>query len=285
MRQILIGEIEIGQNSPLALIAGPCVIEDTEECFQVASRLKILTGELGIPFIFKSSYDKANRSSANSYRGPGLEKGLEILSAIKSKLSVPILTDVHCGFDVERVAEVADVVQIPAFLCRQTDLVQIVAEKARVVNIKKGQFLSPWEVKNVIEKIERIGNRNILLTERGTCFGYNCLVSDMRAIPVMQSWGYPVIFDATHSVQRPGGLGSASGGDREFVPCLAKAAVAAGCDGLFLEVHPEPDRALSDASTMLPLDKLPALLEKAIAIRNIVNPPLAVRRDDAPHAT
>lgn len=273
MREISIGELKIGENRPLALIAGPCVIEDGEECFRIASHLKSLTEQLRIPFIFKSSYDKANRSSVNSYRGPGLEEGLEILSTIKSKLSVPILTDVHCRFDVERVAEVADIVQIPAFLCRQTDLVQTVAEKARAVNVKKGQFLSPWEVKNIIEKIEKAGNRNILLTERGTCFGYNCLVSDMRAIPIMRSWGYPVVFDATHSVQRPGGLGNASGGDREFVACLARAAVAAGCDGLFLEAHPDPDRAPSDASSMLPLDELPDLLEKAIAIRNIVNPP------------
>ncbi len=272
MKEISIGELSVGPNSPLLLIAGPCVIEDAEECFRIASHLKSLTRQLGIPFVFKSSYDKANRSSVNSYRGPGLEKGLEILSTIRSKLSVPILTDVHCKVDVERVAEVADVVQIPAFLCRQTDLVQSVAEKARVVNVKKGQFLSPWEIKNVIEKIEGAGNRNILLTERGTCFGYNCLVSDMRAIPVMQSYGYPVVFDATHSVQRPGGLGTASGGDREFVACLARAGVAVGCDGLFLEVHPQPDRALSDASSMLSLDELPELLEKVIAIRNIVNP-------------
>jgi len=276
MREISIGKVRIGENSPLALIAGPCVIEDAEECFAIASRLKSLTEQLGIPFIFKASYDKANRSSVNSYRGPGLEKGLEILSGIRSKLSVPVLTDVHCRYDVPKVAEVADVVQIPAFLCRQTDLVQEVAEKARVVNIKKGQFLSPWDVKNIIEKVERAGNRNIVVTERGTCFGYNCLVSDMRAIPVMRGFGYPVVFDATHSVQRPGGLGAASGGDREFVPCLAKAAVAAGCDGLFVEVHPEPERALSDASSMLPLEELPGLLKEAMAIRKIVSPPRTV---------
>ena len=272
MREISVGEVRIGENSPLALIAGPCVIEEAEECLRIASHLKNLTEELGMPFIFKSSYDKANRSSPDSYRGPGLEKGLEVLSRIRSELSVPVLTDVHRQGDVEKVAEAVDVVQIPAFLCRQTDLVQAVAEKARVVNVKKGQFLSPWEVKNVIEKIERAGNRNILITERGTCFGYNCLVSDMRAIPIVRSYGYPVIFDATHSVQRPGGLGSASGGDREFVPCLAKAAVAAGCDALFLEVHPQPERALSDASSMLPLEELPELLKKAMAIREIVNP-------------
>jgi 2-dehydro-3-deoxyphosphooctonate aldolase (KDO 8-P synthase) len=273
MREISIGELRVGDNHPLALIAGPCVIEDAEECLDIAARLKSLTDQLAISFIFKSSYDKANRSSVNSYRGPGLERGLEILSSVKSRFSVPILTDVHCRFDVEKVAEVADVVQIPAFLCRQTDLVVAAAEKARTVNVKKGQFLSPWEVKNIIDKIEGVGNHNILLTERGTSFGYNCLVSDMRSIPVMQSWGYPVIFDATHSVQKPGGLGSASGGDREFVACLALAAVAAGCDGLFLEVHPEPERARSDASSMLPLDQLSELLQKAIAIRNIVNPP------------
>ena len=273
MRAISIGELRIGENSPLALIAGPCVIEDADECLQIASHLKQLTDELGIPFIFKSSYDKANRSSVDSYRGPGLEKGLHILSSIKAELSLPILTDVHCQFDVEKVAEVADVVQVPAFLCRQTDLILAVAQNAHVVNIKKGQFLSPWEVKNIVQKAESAGNRNIIITERGTSFGYNCLVSDMRSIPIMQSWGYPVIFDATHSVQRPGGLGNASGGDREFVACLARAAVAAGCDGLFLEVHPEPERALSDASSMLPLDQSTELLQTVVAIRNIVNPP------------
>ena len=257
----------------MALIAGPCVIEDAEECLEIAAFLKNLTEQLALPFIFKSSYDKANRSSVNSYRGPGLEQGLEILSSVKSRFSVPILTDVHCQFDVEKVAAVADVVQIPAFLCRQTDLVLAAAQKAKAVNVKKGQFLSPWEVKNILEKIESTGNQTIVVTERGSCFGYNCLVSDMRSIPVMRSWGYPVIFDATHSVQRPGGLGSASGGDREFVACLALAAVAAGCDGLFLEVHPEPERARSDASSMLPLDQLSGLLQKAVAIRNVVNPP------------
>jgi len=272
MREISVGEVRIGDKSPLALIAGPCVIEDAEECFRIASHLKTLTEQLGMSFIFKSSYDKANRSSVNSYRGPGLKKGLEILSRIRSELSVPVLTDVHCQLDVEMVAAAVDVVQIPAFLCRQTDLVRAVAERARVVNVKKGQFLSPWDVKNIVEKIEKAGNRNILLTERGTSFGYNWLVTDMRAIPIMRSFGYPVVFDATHSVQRPGGLGDASGGDREFVPCLTRAAVAAGCDALFLEVHPQPDRALSDASSMLPLDELPPLLKEALAIRQAINP-------------
>jgi 2-dehydro-3-deoxyphosphooctonate aldolase (KDO 8-P synthase) len=270
MRHISVGAVTIGEDSSLALIAGPCVIEDAEECFAIASHLKSLSQRLGIPFIFKASYDKANRTSSKSYRGPGLEKGLEVLSAIRNELSVPVLTDVHCRTDVEAVSQAVDVVQIPAFLCRQTDLIQAVAQKAAVVNVKKGQFLSPWEMKNVIEKIEAAGNQNIVITERGTSFGYNCLVSDMRAIPIMQSYGYPVIFDATHSVQRPGGLGHASGGDREYVACLSLAAVAAGCDGLFLEVHPQPKRALSDASSMLPLEKLPELLEKAQAIRKIV---------------
>ncbi len=282
IRDTSVGELTIGENSPLLLIAGPCVIEDAQECFRIASHLKALTTKLHIPLIFKSSYDKANRSSADSYRGPGLEKGLEILSRIRAELSLPVLTDVHCQMHVQKVAETVDVVQIPAFLCRQTDLVQAVAEKARAVNVKKGQFLSPWEVKNIIEKIERAGNSNILITERGTSFGYNCLVSDMRAIPIMRSYGYPVIFDATHSVQRPGGLGSASGGDRDFVPCLAKAAVAAGCDGLFLEVHPEPDRALSDALSMLPLDELPELLRQAVAIRKTIKSPPAARNHGVP---
>jgi 2-dehydro-3-deoxyphosphooctonate aldolase (KDO 8-P synthase) len=273
MKDISVGDVRIGGSSPLVLIAGPCVIEDAGECFEIASHLKSLTARLAMPFIFKASYDKANRSSVKSYRGPGLEEGLEILSSIRSKLSVPVLTDVHCRADVERVAHSVDVVQIPAFLCRQTDLVEEVAHKARVVNVKKGQFLSPWEMKNVIEKVEAFGNHNIIVTERGTSFGYNCLVSDMRAIPIMQSYGYPVVFDATHSVQRPGGLGSESGGDREFVSCLSRAAVAAGCDGLFLEVHPQPDRALSDAASMLPLKELPELLEKAMAIRKTVTAP------------
>lgn len=270
MRQISVGAVTIGEESSLAVIAGPCVIENAEECLGIASHLKSLTERLGTPFIFKASYDKANRTSSKSYRGPGLEKGLEILSSIRDNLSIPVLTDVHCRHDVEAVVRAVDVVQIPAFLCRQTDLIQAVAQSATVVNVKKGQFLSPWEIKNVIEKIEAAGNENILITERGTSFGYNCLVSDMRAIPLMQSYGYPVIFDATHSVQRPGGLGDASGGDREFVACLALAAAAAGCDGLFLEVHPQPERALSDASSMLPLEALPELLEKAQAIRRIV---------------
>jgi 2-dehydro-3-deoxyphosphooctonate aldolase (KDO 8-P synthase) len=272
MRQISVGALTIGEDSSLALIAGPCVIEDAEECFSIASHLRSLSGQLGIPFIFKASYDKANRTSAASYRGPGIEKGLEILSGIREKLAIPVLTDVHCCSDVEAVANAVDIVQIPAFLCRQTDLIQAVAQKAAVVNVKKGQFLSPWEMKNVIEKIEGAANQNIMITERGTSFGYNCLVSDMRAIPIMQSYGYPVIFDATHSVQRPGGLGHASGGDREFVACLALAAAAAGCDGLFLEVHPQPERAFSDASSMLPLEELGKLLEKAKAIRRIVGP-------------
>lgn len=265
-RRININNITIGGDSPLVLIAGPCVIEDEKATFKIAERLR----QLDVPCIFKASYDKANRTSMNSYRGPGIEKGLQILSRIKKELDIPILTDVHCRHDVDRVADVADVVQIPAYLCRQTDLLLAVAKKARCVNIKKGQFLAPWDMKYVIEKIESEGNKNILITERGTSFGYNQLIVDMCSLPIMRGLGYPVIFDATHSLQMPGGLGKSSGGRSEFIPYLARAGVACGCDGLFIEVHPEPKKALSDGPNSLRLDELPALLEELVEIDRIV---------------
>ncbi len=254
------GPIAFGGREPLGLIVGLCVIENLEHTLFIARKVKAIADEVGVPFCFKASYDKANRSSIRSYRGPGLEKGLNILGRVKSEVGVPILTDVHCASDVEAVAKVADVIQIPAFLCRQTDLVLSVAKSGCTVNVKKGQFLAPWDVKNIIEKIESVGCKKILLTERGTCFGYNNLISDMRSLVIMRSLGYPVVFDATHSVQLPGGLGTSTGGQRQFVAPLARAAVAVGIDALFLEVHEEPKRALSDGPNCLPLDDLRPLL-------------------------
>jgi len=268
-KEVKVNQILIGNNNPIVLIGGPCVIEDKEVCFQIAQRLVQITHEINIPFIFKASYDKANRSSINSYRGPGLTKGLDILKQIKERFEVPILTDVHCTRDVEKVSEVADVVQIPAFLSRQTDLILEVAKYAKVVNVKKGQFMSPQEIKNVIDKITSTGNENILLTERGSCFGYNNLVVDFRGIRIMKSFGYPVIFDATHSVQLPGGAGTSSSGQHEFIPYLAFAGVAVGCDGLFMEIHTQPQKALCDGPNMLSLDELPAVLKHVKAINNI----------------
>ncbi|MBA7688912.1 2-dehydro-3-deoxyphosphooctonate aldolase [subsurface metagenome] len=269
-KEIKVGKIKIGGDNPLVLIAGPCVIETEEQTFQTAKRLKEITSELGIPFIFKSSYDKANRTSLKSYRGPGLKKGLEILGKIKKELNIPLLIDVHEREDVSVVSKVADILQIPAFLCRQTDFVLAVARAGKPVNVKKGQFLAPWDVKNVIEKIESVGNKDILLTERGTTFGYNNLVVDMKSLPIMRSFGYPVVFDATHSVQLPGGVGIATGGNREYVPYLARAAVACGVDALFLEAHPDPDKALSDGPNMLRLEEVPKLLKEVKEIDRIV---------------
>lgn len=260
----------MGGDSPLALIAGPCVIEDEKGTLRIAERLMEITRLLKVPFIFKASYDKANRTSVKSYRGPGLDKGLQILSRIKKEFGIPVLTDVHCKEDINKVSIAVDIVQIPAFLCRQTDLLLAAAEKARCVNIKKGQFLSPSDMKYVIEKIESGGNENILVTERGTSFGYNQLVVDMCSLPIMRGLGYPVIFDVTHSLQLPGGLGVSSGGRLEFIPNLSRAGVACGCDGIFIEVHPEPERALSDGPNSMKLDELPELLESLIEIDNIV---------------
>lgn len=270
MREIKINEIRIGNGNPLLLIAGPCVIESERECYNTAKRLKEITAELNIPLIFKSSYDKANRTSIDSPRGPGLKKGLKILKNIKDKLNLPILSDVHSKDEIKEAANVLDVIQIPAFLCRQTDFVIAVAKTKRIVNVKKGQFLSPWDTKNIIKKIESTGNKNILITERGFSFGYNNLVADMRSIPIMRQFGYPVVFDATHSVQLPGGAGTSSGGQREFVAHLARAAAAVGCDGIFMEVHPCPDKALCDGPNMINLDNLFLILKQLKEIDNLI---------------
>ena len=253
---------QLTRQGRLFLFAGPCVIESPKHPHFVAARLKEICGELGIPFVFKASYDKANRSSLGSYRGPGVERGLDILGEVKARHGVPILTDVHETAQVERAAQVADVLQIPAFLCRQTDLVVAAASTGRIVNIKKGQFLSPWDMKTVLEKARSTGNPRILATERGFTFGYNNLVVDMRSFPVMRSHGFPVVFDVTHSVQRPGGLGDRSGGDSHFIDTLAPAGVAAGVDGLFMEVHEKPERALSDGPNAYRLGRLKKLLQR-----------------------
>jgi 2-dehydro-3-deoxyphosphooctonate aldolase (KDO 8-P synthase) len=265
-----IGEITIGGGASLVLIAGPCVIEGEAFTLSLAASLQKVSRELGIPLIFKASYDKANRTSISSARGPGLEEGLRILQWVKEEVGLPIISDVHQVSEVPRAAQVLDVIQIPAFLCRQTDLVVEAARTGKPINVKKGQFLAPWDMAHVVEKIISTGNEQILLTERGTSFGYNNLVSDMKALPIMRGLGYPVIFDATHSVQLPGGAGKASGGNREFIPSLSRAAVGAGVDGVFLEVHPEPERALSDGANSLALDALSPLLKQLKAIDLIV---------------
>lgn len=260
-KPVAVGPIRIGGSLPVAVIAGPCVIESKDAALRHAAALKEKADRVGVPYIFKSSYDKANRSSVNSFRGPGLKKGLEILAQVKAQVGVPILTDVHEIDQVARVSEVADVLQIPAFLCRQTDFVLAVARSGRVVNVKKGQFLAPWDMRNVLDKILSTGNDQVLLTERGASFGYNNLVSDMRSLVVMRDLGYPVVFDATHSLQLPGGLGAASGGERKYIPALARAGVAAGVDALFMEVHEDPDHALSDGPNSLRLDDFENLLK------------------------
>ena len=259
-------EISIGTGAGLVLIAGPCVIEDYDTTLSIARFLKQLTDSLNIPFVFKASYDKANRTSLQSYRGPGIKDGLHMLADIKKALSIPILSDIHSIVEVESAAQVLDIIQIPAFLCRQTDLILEVSRTGKPVNIKKGQFLSPWDMTQVVEKAASTGNHQILLTERGSMFGYQNLVVDFRSIRIMQQTGYPVIFDATHSVQLPGGAGNRSGGQREFAPILAQAAVAAGADGVFLEVHPDPDHALCDGPNSLSLTVLEKLLTKLLAI-------------------
>jgi 2-dehydro-3-deoxyphosphooctonate aldolase (KDO 8-P synthase) len=259
-RKIAVGALQIGGGLPLAVIAGPCVIESEDSALRHGAALKAVSDRVGVPYIFKSSYDKANRSSLHSFRGPGLESGLEILAAVKEKVGVPVLTDVHEIDQVDRVKAVADLLQIPAFLCRQTDFVLAVARSGKVVNLKKGQFLAPWDMRNVVEKIRSVGNEQILLTERGASFGYNNLVSDMRSLVVMRELGYPVVFDATHSLQLPGGLGNASGGERKYIPALARAGVAAGIDALFMEVHEDPEHALSDGPNSLMLKDFEGLL-------------------------
>ena len=250
----------------LLLIAGPCVIESRQQVFDVASKLKAITSTLDIDFVFKASFDKANRTSINSYRGVGLEEGVKILYEVKHTLGLRITTDIHESSQAENVAHVCDVIQIPAFLCRQTDLLVAAAKTGKTINVKKAQFLAPWDMKHVITKIEEIGNRNILLTERGTVFGYNNLVVDMTSIVEMKKYGYPVVFDATHSVQKPGGNNGSTGGNRDYVPSLAGAALAAGADALFLEVHPDPDNAKSDGPNMVKLDELQDILSKLLKI-------------------
>jgi 2-dehydro-3-deoxyphosphooctonate aldolase (KDO 8-P synthase) len=269
-RVISVGRLRIGAGQPLALIAGPCVIESEAHAMGMAEKLEKIASAARIPFIFKASYDKANRSSLTSFRGPGLEAGLAVLRKIKDRLGVPILTDIHEPEQAAIAAKVCDVIQVPAFLSRQTDLLLAAGESGCVVNLKKGQFLAPWEIANAVAKIESTGNHAILLTERGVSFGYNNLVVDMRSFAIMAKTGYPVIFDVTHSVQLPGGQGSASGGQPEFIEPLARAGVAAGVDAVFLEVHDNPSRALSDGSNALPLDRLPALLAKLKALSKLV---------------
>ncbi len=257
---------EVGANRPFFLIAGTCVVESETMTVDTAGRLKEITDELGIPFIYKSSYDKANRSSRDGFRGPGMEEGLRILSEVKKQLGLPILTDVHEDTPMDEVASVVDVLQTPAFLCRQTNYILKVASQQKPVNIKKGQFLSPWEMKNVVEKARSTGNENIMVCERGFSFGYNNLVSDMRSLAIMRETGSPVVFDATHSVQLPGGRGTSSGGQREFIPVLARAATAVGVAGLFMETHPEPEKALSDGPNAWPLGRMKELLTMLKAI-------------------
>jgi 2-dehydro-3-deoxyphosphooctonate aldolase (KDO 8-P synthase) len=262
--------VKIGGAGGLFLIAGPCVIESRERVFSIAKKIHAICEALRIPFVFKASFDKANRSSIRSYRGPGLLKGLEILRDIKSDLGLPVLSDVHETWQVEQAAEVLDIIQIPAFLCRQTDLILTAARTHKPINIKKGQFLSPGEMKNAVEKIESTGNKKIILTERGTTFGYNNLVFDVRSIPIMKRWGYPVVIDASHSVQKPGGEGTASGGEHEFIPSIAKAGVSVGADGVFLEVHDNPRRALSDKYNSLKIKELKDLLKTLLRLKKAV---------------
>ncbi len=268
--EVAVGSVRIGGEHPLALIAGPCVIEDEAHLLAVGKRLLEICGAAGVPLILKASFDKANRSSLRSYRGPGLVEGLRVLDRVKKALGVPVLSDVHESSHVPEAAEVLDALQIPAFLCRQTDLLLAAGRTGKPVNVKKGQFLAPGDMANVAEKIRSTGNKQILLTERGTSFGYHNLVVDMRSLPIMRGLGVPVIFDGTHSVQLPGGAGTASSGQREFIAPLVRAAVAAGCDGLFLEVHPDPDRAPSDGPNMVSLEALPPLLRTLLRVREAV---------------
>ena len=269
-KEIAIGDVKIGGDNPLVLIAGPCVIESEASALKHAAALKEIAKRLGVSFIYKSSYDKANRTSIDSYRGPGLKRGLQILKKVKSEVGVPVLSDIHCKEEVAEAAKVLDVIQIPALLSRQTDLIVAAAKTGRSVNIKKGQFLAPWDMKAVIEKIESTGNKSILLTERGASFGYNNLVSDFRSILIMKEFGYPVIYDATHSVQIPGGLGTKSGGERRFIPYLSMAAVACGANGVFIEAHLNPDKALSDGPNMVKLSDLEGMLAKLKKIEKAI---------------
>lgn len=266
-----IGNIDIGNGTSPLIIAGPCVIENEDITFYTAEKLKDMCSAVNLPFIFKSSYDKANRTAVSSYRGPGINKGLEMLSDVKNKFDIPVISDVHSTDEIKPASEVLDALQIPAFLCRQTDIIIAASKTGKPVNIKKGQFLAPWDVKNIIDKFTSTGNQNLLITERGTSFGYNNLVVDFRAFPIMRSFGYPVVFDVTHSLQLPGGQGSCSGGQREFAEPLARAAAAVGVDGLFMEVHPEPDKALCDGPNMIKLDATERMLKVIAAIHKLIN--------------
>ena len=270
MKKIKIGNFVVGDNKKFVLIAGPCVLENEKTAMETALYLKKLAAKLKIPFIFKASYDKANRTSVKSYRGPGAKKGLAILEKIKGELNIPVLSDVHRFEEIDTAAKILDVVQVPAFLCRQTDFITEIAKKARVINVKKGQFLAPWDVTNIIEKAKAAGNDNMMITERGASFGYNNLVFDVRSLPILRGMGYPVIFDATHSVQLPGGQGTSSGGQRDMVKYLARAAVAAGVDGVFFEVHKNPEKALCDGANSLYLDSLEEILTALKKIDSIV---------------
>ena len=266
---VRVGSVEIGNALPLSIIAGPCALESRDHALEMASALKEITAKAGVGFVYKTSFDKANRTSANSVRGLGIELALPIFAEIRDSLGVPVLTDVHEREQCASVAEAVDVLQIPAFLCRQTDLLVAAAETGRVVNVKKGQFLAPWDMKNVVAKVTGAGNPNVLVTERGVSFGYNTLVSDMRALPILASFGAPVVFDATHSVQQPGGQGTSSGGERDMVPVLARAAVVIGVAAVFMETHQDPDSAPSDGPNMLKLKDLPALLAELVEIDRI----------------
>ncbi len=270
INDIYIDNYKLTEKNKLLFIGGPCVIESENMVFNIAEELKKITSKLGINFVFKASYDKANRTSINAYRGPGIDKGLKILRKLKNELNLFILTDVHCKEDVNKVAEVADIIQIPAFLSRQTDLITAAAKTGKVINIKKGQFLSPESVKFIYEKIETAGNKNIMITERGVSFGYGRLIVDFAGIPIMREYGYPVIFDATHSVQLPSTGDNKTGGNRKVIPYLVNAAMGAGCDGLFMEIHPDPDNALSDKASQFYLDKVDSVLKTAVEIFNIV---------------
>lgn len=269
-REVQIGNITIGGKNPLAFIAGPCVIETEDITLRIAEKLTEYSKKSNIPFIFKSSYDKANRTSVNSYRGPGIDEGLRILKKVKEKFEVLVLSDIHSVNEIEKAADVLDVIQIPAFLCRQTDIIVAASITGKPVNIKKGQFLAPSDIKNIIDKFTSTGNHNLLVTERGTSFGYNNLVADMRSVPIMQGFGFPVIYDATHSVQLPGGLGNSSGGQREFIEPLARAAVAAGCNAVFMEVHEDPDKALCDGPNMLRIENFFELTKQLTELNRLV---------------
>ncbi len=278
MMQIAIKDFfSVGDGEPLAIFSGPCVIEDENHCLYAAEALKKMFDGRGVNFVFKSSYDKANRSSINSYRGPGLEEGLRILERVKKDFNIPVLTDVHTTEEARAAGDVCDIIQIPALLCRQTDLLVAAGESGAVVNVKKGQFLAPWDMSNVVEKIRSTGNENIILTDRGSSFGYNNLVCDMRAIPVMAGYGVPVCFDASHAVQHPGGKGSTSGGQREFIPILARAAVAAGAHCIFMESHPTPEMAKCDKDSLISFEDLPALLDILERVHEAINVPVGVR--------